>query len=905
MKKLLLACMMALGVSASAQLQLGGGTSMAPTSIPAPWSNYYKFSYTQQIIKKSELNTTAGNITGIRFFLAASKTLLNSDEVVVYLGHTSSDDFTSNSSWVPLSSLTQVYAGTVTNNNGVVEITFATPFAYNNVDNLVLAVDENKDGYDTVGSASSEYFYKYTAAANTTLYYRNDTTNPDPASPPTGTSTSLGRSEGRSVMQILGLNPASTPPCSTITAPLAAETNVSLTPTFTWAVASGATSYVVRLGTTPGGSDVMDNVNVGNVTTYSVPSASSLSYYTNYYLTVSPVNSLGTTAGCTERMFTTRNIPCPSVSAPASAGTGVSVTPTFTWSASATATGYKISIGTTAGGTDILNNADVGNVTTYTHNTPLNYGTKYYYTVNSYNATLTSSGCTERSFTTLTLCPSVSAPSSSATGVSVSPSFTWSAITGAIGYKISIGTTAGGTDVLNALDLGNVTTYNYNSSLNYNTKYYYTIVGYTATQTGAGCTERSFTTLSLCPTVTTPSSASATNASITPTFVWTTVPGATGYRISIGTTAGGTDIMNNADVGNVTTYTYQTPLAFSTKYYYTVNGYTATQASSGCSERNFTTQNACPVVSYPSDGATLQPVKPTIKWNGIATASSYTLTVGTTSGGSDIMNNVDVGNVTTYTFVTPLTLGTKYYYKVNTNTSTGCTERSFTVNTVAAPANDDCSGALEAASFPYTYSQTDGAGSTNGSGYVMTCSTGANDGMWFKFIGDGNTIAVKATTTSSWDHKVSVYSGSCGSFTCVGAADSSFGGNGSVETYTFNSVAGTQYFVNVGYYSGSSDSAEGNFNLNITSTAVLATSDVQSAKAKDIKIYPNPFVDEITISDVSNVKSVSVIDLSGKLVKVIDKPTSTLRLGDLKQGLYLIALELKDGTRQVIKAIKK
>lgn len=804
MKKFLLSCIMILSIGISAQLQLGSGTSTSGSSEPVPWSNYYKFSYCQQIIKKSELNTSVGNITGLKLFLGSSKTLLNSDEIVVYLGHTPDDTFASTTSWVPISSLTQVFAGTVTNSNGVVEITFTTPFAYNNVDNLVVAIDENKDNYDTAGG-STEYFYKYSVAANSSLYYRNDTTNPDPANP-TITGTRVGT---RAVMQILGLAPAAPPACSAISAPAAGATGISVAPSFTWAAAEGATSYAISLGTAPGGTDIMNNVDVGLITSYTLPAASQLSYLTTYYLTVSPKNSAGMATGCTETSFTTRNIPCPSVSTPSGSATGVSITPTFTWTATASATGYKITIGTTPGGSDILNNFDAGNVTTYTHNTPLNFNTKYYYTINSYNATLNSSGCTERSFTTATLCPSVSAPS-----------------------------------------------------------------------------------------------AAATNVSITPTITWTAITGATGYRISMGTTAGGTDIMNNVDIGNVISYTVSTPLAFTTKYYYTVTGYAGGTLGTACSERNFTTQGACPVVTYPGATATLQPLLPTIKWNGIATAASYTLTVGTTAGGSDIMNNVNVGNVTSYTFTTPLTPGTKYYYKVNSDTSSACSERTFTVNATAAPVNDNCSGALVASAFPYTYAQTDGAGSTNGTGFISDCSAGTNDGMWFKFTGDGGEITVKATTTSEWDHELSVYSGNCGALTCVGSSDSDYADIGAVESYTFTSVAGTDYYVNVAYYSGTSDSAEGNFDMSITSS-VLGTAEVKTEKIKEIKAYPNPFADTLNISDISEVKSILIIDVAGRLVKTIDKPSSSLYLGELKQGMYLVTLNMRDGSRQIIKAIKK
>jgi len=73
----------------------------------------------------------------------------------------------------------------------------------------------------------------------------------------------------------------------------------------------------------------------------------------------------------------------------------------------------------------------------------------------------------------------------------------------------------------------------------------------------------------------------------------------------------------------------------------------------------------------------------------------------------------------------------------------------------------------------------------------------------------------------------------------------------------------------------------------------------------NIKAYPNPFADVLNISDISNVKSISVVDISGKLVKTFDKPESTLHLRELNSGMYLVILNMKDGSKQAIKAIKK
>ena len=84
----------------------------------------------------------------------------------------------------------------------------------------------------------------------------------------------------------------------------------------------------------------------------------------------------------------------------------------------------------------------------------------------------------------------------------------------------------------------------------------------------------------------------------------------------------------------------------------------------------------------------------------------------------------------------------------------------------------------------------------------------------------------------------------------------------------------------------------------------LSTNESNFAK-NTIKAYPNPFADVLNISDVSNVKSISVMDVTGRVVKTFNKPETTLYLGGLNSGMYLVVLNMKDGSKQTIKTIKK
>lgn len=72
-----------------------------------------------------------------------------------------------------------------------------------------------------------------------------------------------------------------------------------------------------------------------------------------------------------------------------------------------------------------------------------------------------------------------------------------------------------------------------------------------------------------------------------------------------------------------------------------------------------------------------------------------------------------------------------------------------------------------------------------------------------------------------------------------------------------------------------------------------------------LQIYPNPFTDIITISDVRTLKSITVLDLTGRVVKTILKPESKINLSELKTGMYLINMTDKNGSSQAVKMLKK
>jgi large repetitive protein len=193
---------------AQTTVQVGTGTS---TSYRLPINTYYGYNYSQQIYTGTEIAAAGGStgtITQIKFYLSSLSTpLSNWSDWTVYLGNTTTSSFASNSSWIPLTSLTQVFTGTITAaSSSWVTLTLSTPFNYTG-GNLVVAVDENSPSY-----AGSSYWRSFSSAAPTgkrSLVYYNDYTNPSPATPPTANYSS---SSLRAQIQLSIAPPP--PPCS-------------------------------------------------------------------------------------------------------------------------------------------------------------------------------------------------------------------------------------------------------------------------------------------------------------------------------------------------------------------------------------------------------------------------------------------------------------------------------------------------------------------------------------------------------------------------------------------------------------------------------------------------------------------------------------------------------------------
>lgn len=164
--------------------------------------------------------------------------------------------------------------------------------------------------------------------------------------------------------------------------------------------------------------------------------------------------------------------------------------------------------------------------------------------------------------------------------------------------------------------------------------------------------------------------------------------------------------------------------------------------------------------------------------------------------------------------------GTTYYFYV-TGFSSNSGTFELSVSCVSAPDNDECVDAITVECGDNVTGSTQGA-STSGQ---STCGTSLNSSgaVWYELIGDNSAVTISTCNPGTdFDTKLGVFSGSCGSLTCVGGNDDQSGafdpacnvtGNGfnRGSTVTFEAEAGVTYYIVVTGFSSNT----GNFELSI------------------------------------------------------------------------------------------
>src|SRR6185436_19540277 len=208
-------------------------------------------------------------------------------------------------------------------------------------------------------------------------------------------------------------------------------------------------------------------------------------------------------------------------------------------------------------------------------------------------------------------------PAASATGVSIQPTYSWTASIVALSYLLQVSTDPAFGVIL--IHRPGLTTLSDTppTTLAPGTNYYWRVFAVRPTGTVlAGGSPGLFTTLALPAgfSLTAPSNA-ATNVSLSPLLTWTASTGATSYTVQIATDSGFSSLVVDQAGVLTTSFTPLTPLSTSTTYYWQVsaeNGAGSRAASS--SPRSFTTLPPPPgsfTLTSPADLAPSVSIQPT------------------------------------------------------------------------------------------------------------------------------------------------------------------------------------------------------------------------------------------------------------------------------------------------------
>jgi len=93
----------------------------------------------------------------------------------------------------------------------------------------------------------------------------------------------------------------------------------------------------------------------------------------------------------------------------------------------------------------------------------------------------------------------------------------------------------------------------------------------------------------------------------------------------------------------------------------------------------------------------------------------------------------------------------------------------------------------------------------------------------------------------------------------------------------------------------------------LVTNATVASTNVEKISSK-LSVFPNPAINDLNISSVSNINNITVSNVIGQTVLSINDINAvhfTVNVADLTKGVYLINIENADGTSAITKFVKK
>ena len=425
--------------------------------------------------------------------------------------------------------------------------------------------------------------------------------------------------------------------------PTANAADVVTTRPFEWTAVQDADAYILYVGTTPGGYDVLADgllTQTTRVVTTSLPA--NVTLYAQVLARVDGVWRNSTAVPFTARQSTATMI------YPTANATGVVTTRAFEWTAVPDADAYILHIGTAP---DTWNVLAAGLLTQTTHlvTTTLPTGVTLYVRVGSrvggswqYSASIP--------FTAAPATATMIYPTANATNVLTTRAFEWTAVSGADAYILHIGTAPDTWDVV-AAGLLTQTTYLVSATLPTD-RTLYVRVGSRVSGNWSYSASIPFTAGRLAATMIYPT-ANATGIVTTRAFEWTAVTGADAYILHIGTAPDTWNVLA-AGLLTQTTHLVTTTLPTGVTLYVRV-GSRVGGVWQYSTSIPFTAAPPPATMIYPTANATNVLTTRAFEWTAVTGADAYILHIGTAPDTWDI---VAAGLLTQTTYLVTATLPT-------------------------------------------------------------------------------------------------------------------------------------------------------------------------------------------------------------------------------------------------------
>jgi len=193
-------------------------------------------------------------------------------------------------------------------------------------------------------------------------------------------------------------------------------------------------------------------------------------------------------------------------------------------------------------------------------------------------------------------------------------------------------------------------------------------------------------------------------------------------------------------------------------------------------------------------------------------------------------------------------------------------------------------------------------GATDSGELATTCSLYGGGDVWYSVVvpADGNiTIETNSNSSSMTDTGMEVYSGTCGSLVSVECDDDdSADGAFSLVDLT-GRTPGEVLLIRVWEYGGGT---EDTFQVSAYN-ATLSIDDL--ILSEGFSAYPNPVIDELTVSAKSEIKTLSIVNMLGQTVRTVTPNSRNykLNLADLSSGIYFVKATVNntEGTFRIMK----